>query len=669
MTSVLGSHGKRARATVVVITVAASALLACTLVQKVLTSSTTMGGESTGGTGSEAATQAAGILSPTSVPNVMGIALNPNGDSVALATFGSLGLADMNGVVAADVPAGTGGWVMAQAQGYAPGFADLGQGGSEPVIFEVRLTPWSDFASLEAGETAELVAQVSEDLSLTASVDGSSFVSQPVLVSLTWIDGLDVGPAFAPLSSGEAAELRWAFSLLAGDETGETLDLAEGESVVIRIQGAAAQIAPPILALFDPETGMWTVQPDACTDGVEGGIECSLKSLASLAGLFSPRVTASVPSTVEAGRGALARPVALLPQPGRDIQDDAMKAACARLQSWWQRKDAGEPVSDDELQSILEDLAKAAEDYAMGHRNEAGKFHLMFAAQKVALSAGDPAVEDRLKAAAAELANEIARQLLEKGDCGRVREMMSAIKQLNLLGGDPALEAALWEKIRKLMSTCDLWAGKIQFYFHVEGTHPGDLEGYSKTAGPDLWTEEHEVRMATDANTLVLTGEDHVRLSFPMVTYADNEECPSQFFYYGEPPELSVDLQFDGTYDGKVFSIGDLTPEDGAKSLSVSQRWLLMDHEGSKGCVVKTDTPFSFPSYQSVLMHGLFDAIPITLQEMLDGPSYGGTGFAPESILGNEAILNAMPEAGIFPFKDGLVFWSFTHVQKLLPLE
>jgi hypothetical protein len=627
-----------------------------------------MGGESTGESGSEAATQAAGILSSTTAPNVMGIALDPNGDSVALATFGSLGLADMNGVVAADVPAGAGGWVMAQAQGYAPGFADLGQGGTEPFFFEVRLTPWSDFAELDAGETAELVTQVSEELSLTASVDGSSFSSQPVLVSLTWIDGLDVGPAFAPLSSGEAAELRWAFSLLATDETGETVDMAEGESVVVRIQGTAAQIGQPILALFDAEAGTWAVQSDACTDGVEGGIECDLKSLATLAGLFSPRITAFVPSTVEAGRVALARPIALLPEPGRDIQDDAMKEAYARLQSWWQRKDAGEPVSDDELQSILDDLAKAAEDYAQGHRNEAGKFHLLFAAQNVALSAGDPALDGRLKAAAAELANEIARDLLEKGDCGRVHEMVRAAQQIVLLAGDPSLEAALWEKIRKLMATCDLWTGMITYFFDVEGTHPGDLEGYSKTAGPGLWTEEHKVRMATDAQTLVLAGEDYVRLSFPMVTYSDNEECPSQFFYYGDPLELGLTLYFDGTYDGKVFSVGDPTPAEGAHSMSVSQRWLLKDHEGSKGCVVKTDTPFAFPNYSSALI-GNLGAIPITLQEMLEKASFGGSGNTPESIQGSEQILNPMSETGKFPFKEGRVVWFFTHVQKLLPLE
>jgi hypothetical protein len=651
----------------VIIAAAASMLLSCTLAQKVLTSSTAMESDSTGEPGFETTTQATGIFSSTTAPNVMGIALNPNGDSVALATFGSLGLSDMNGVVAANIPAGTGGWTMAQAQGYAPGFADLGQGRTEPFFFEVRLTPWSDFSELEAAETAELVTQIGEELSLAALVDGSSFVSQPVLVSLTWIDRLDVGPAFVPLSSGQTADLQWAFSLQATDKMGETADLADGKSVVVRIQGTAAQIAQPTLALFDPETGTWTVQPDVCADGIEGGIECTLTSLPTLAGVFSPRVTAVVPTKAE--RVALAQPVALLPQPGRDIQDEAMKAAYARLQSWQQQKDAGEPVSDDELQSILDDLAKAAEEFAKGHHNETGKFHLMFAAQYVALSAGDPALDDRLKAEAAELADEIARELLEKGDCGRVREMLRAIEQLNLLGGDPSLEAALYEKIQKLLSTCDLWTGKIEFYFNVEGNHPGDLEGYSKTAGADLWTEEHEVRMATDASTMVLTGEDHVRLSFPMITYTDSEECPSQFFYYGDPPELSVNLNFNGKYDGKVFSIGDLTPADAAKAINISQRWLLKDHEGSKGCVVKTDTPFSFPSYQSVLMHGLFDAIPITLQEMLDGPSYGGTGFAPESILGNEAILNAMPEAGIFPFKDGLVFWSFTHVQKLLPLE
>ena len=321
-----------------------------------------------------------------------------------------------------------------------------------------------------------------------------------------------------------------------------------------------------------------------------------------------------------------------------------MKEAYARLQSWWQRKDAGEPVSDGELQSLLDDLAKAAEDYANGHRNEAGKFHLMFAAQNVGLS-GNAALEDQLKAEAAKLADEIARQLLEKGDCGRVREMLNAIKQLNLLAGDPALEAALYEKIQKLLSTCDLWYGRIQFYFHVEGTHPGDLEGYSKTAGPDLWTEEHEVRIATDAKTLELTGEDHVRLSFPMVTYTDNEECPSQFFYYGDPSELSVDLKFDGTYDGKVFSIGDLTPEDGAKALSVSQRWLLMDHEGSQGCVVQTDTPFGFPNYRSALI-GIFDATPITLQEMLDRPSFGGSGLLSRVFRGARRSSTPCPRPG-----------------------
>ncbi len=665
MTRMLTLREKRVKPTVFVIAVAASTLLACSLVQRVL--STSMGDDAAEEPASEEATRSAGGLTSTTAPNAMGIALDPNGDSIPLATFGSLGLGDMNGVVAADIPEGPSGWVMSEAQGYAPGFADLGEGGTEPVFFEARLTPWSDLAELEAGESDELVAQAGEELSLIASVDGSSFASQPVMVSLTWIDGLDVGPAFEPLSSGEAVELRWAFSFLAADETGETVDLAEGASVVVRIQGTAAETAQPILALFDPESGTWIVQPDACIEAAEGGIECMLESLATLAGLFSPRVTAFGPSTVGAERVALASPVALLPHPGGDVQDDAMKEAYARLQSWWQRKDAGEPVSDQELQSLLDDLAKAAEDYASGHRNEAGKFHLMFAAQNVGLS-GNAALEDQLKAEAAKLAEEIARQLLESGDCGRWREMDRAAAQVDLLGGDPALEAALLEKIQKLLSTCDLWTGTITYFFDVEKTHPGDLEGYSRTAGSGTWTEEHKVRMATNAKTFVLTGEDYVRLAFPMVTYSDSGDCPSQFFYFGDPAEHGLWLYFGGTYDGRVFSVGDPTPAEDAKSISVSQRWLIKDHEGSKGCVVKSDTPFAFPNYRSALI-GIFDAIPITLQEMLDRPSFGGSGSSLESIQGSEKILNPMPEAGIFPFKEGRVYWFFTHEPRLLPLE
>lgn len=618
-------------------------------------------------------------------PAAMAIVLDPDGNPVANAILGGKAIADSNGVASGKFQATATNWVAVDALGYASGYARSGGSIGETEIYETRLTSFSTLAALEPEESAVLTA--GDAAMIETTIAGDDFASHPVVVGLAEIDPLDVGPLFEPLCTKENISLRLAFGLEAKDNQGVNVPLASGKELEIRILNEVELSDAPVIADFNPDESCWNVIPDGCKWSGEGNVLCTIPRLSPLFGLFESGEADYVLNKRRENDHVNKIAAAIMPPQQNDVEestsvqpdtiddlDEEYQAAYNRLKKKFQENEGNEnwdPTTDPAIKDLMDDLARAARNHAINNRSESGKFHLLSAAsQALLLGYGDLA--NALQSEATELANEIARDLLNKADCGRIREMLHAMEQVIMLAGDQSLVNKLEKKIEELYSSCDLWTGTVKISFSINPTAPVMDECILKSRGGN-WKEDHEIKMATHAKTLVLKGEDHVKLNFPKVEYYDKSaDCNWSVSFTGDPASNSPDLQFDGTYDGETFSLGELTPASYAKPTSVTlyfdfQEW---DEEG-ENCVYCRTMPLttSFPGYYSVLMHGLFDSPQITIQEMLDVGTKRTAGGEYEVIQGQMMIINPKIETGKYPFTQGTVIWHFIHVQKIIPLE
>lgn len=592
-----------------------------------------------------------------------------SGEPVFNARMGGGELTDMNGIATGRFEVSPSGWVSVSAAGYVTGYTAAPETLypflypstlSGVQFYRIELTPYGDVALLNQGEPQQRLCLGPPDAPVyETNLDPAIFVKTPVAVSLTEIDPVHIQPLFENLSSGADLQLQMAFSVGAEGIDGSRVPLVTGGEIVVQIKDGGRLSAAPVLAFFSKDEGNWQVVEGGCTRSGPSHLQCRISSPSSLYALFDAETSTG---TLKRRSGRLAR-----------TQDDyaAARREMASILDDWRDRMADDPsyepdLNDPALQGALEDLANAARNIASGNQNEKGKSALLGAAAQAQLLGNDSLSSD-LIGEAADIAAKMADELLAEGDCGRLREMLHVAQQNMLLGND-AKANDLLEKAKKNASECDIWAGTIRYWLIVDNTVHG-LETMTRQSGPGGWWEFHDVRITTDVMTRTLTGEDKVRLQFQKVKYEDKEEPCEQSIAYGPPTGDSVYLSFGGTYDGLTFSVDNPGPAPNPVSIPMQQMFESDDGEG--GCVSIANQTTYLPNFSSILVHGFaLDTPPITLQDMLtSGIHQMAAEGIMETIRGQTEIVHPNPELARLPVTRGHVFWSFMHVEDMLPLE
>jgi hypothetical protein len=249
--------------------------------------------------------------------------------------------------------------------------------------------------------------------------------------------------------------------LLALDQMGTVMDPAPAAEVTLELGGEGMLAGESSLATFDPQAGLWTIVPDACEVAANNRVTCQLPGFSPLLGLFGEPTlffeNAAMPAgreTASAARAGAFQITGAFPRYQASHDDQAYKRALTSIRLFLAWSSArGEPGDRATAANLVEELAKAAEEFARSSPNEAGKLHLLNAAD-TAGGLGDEETLQRLQSQATEIANQLAREVLDKGDCGRVVEMLHRQEQLDMLAGDETLKQALEEKLKEFWD-CD----------------------------------------------------------------------------------------------------------------------------------------------------------------------------------------------------------------------
>lgn len=622
-------------------------------------------------------------------PEVMGLVLDSEDRPLSSVLVGKDDLTDLNGVYSGGPTRSDAGWIQLDAWGYPTGYAKLDTSYQTVDLFLAWMTAFQAMGKVEPDKSVELIADANEGVVLTAVVAPEDLSETPAYVGLADVNMLDVGPLSAPPQPKEDLYLIRAFALQAFDEAGQAVPASEGHTFTVSMQGMETPELPK-LAWFDPQAGQWIVLEGACQVTADGVIACALPKLWSLYGLFVP----GEPPYLSAP-DSLGSPAAQSRSQGLRLAADEMpggqyKSLYRALQDRLRQLEddlaagkSGDPCNDPALRGILEQMARIARTEAARQRNETGKMDLVWVAGQAILACQNDLAAS-LMDLAVEITNEIAARLLDEGDCGRLREMIHALDQLQAFGGDQILARQLEEKIKRLLAGCDVWMGTIRYIYPISRSLPLTGDDHTLHSGGRLWTESHEVRMATHAETHMLMGEIRTRLSFPSVRYVEREPshegCPDfhDVSVVQDNPltnDTSNWFYFDGTYDGYAFQVGEPVPAPDAVPLTIRHQHVSRSVDGNGQCIedAYTDTTPYPNEFYSALIHSfmfLMMSPSIAVQEMLETGAHNDVdGY--ETIRGNEPVANPMPmpNHGLYPFTEGEVFWNFIHVQRLLPFE
>ena len=594
--------------------------------------------------------------------NDMLIALDTYGNPIPNALVGENDMTDGNGVIVSDFETSAEGWLNVSAPGYTSGYADAAENNGIRV-FEIRLTPVSASVNLATGDAKTLYVGNSEDPLYSTALNASDFETQPVIVSLTSINPIYVLPLFAPLSTGEDLTLQKVFAVEAADSEFESIALKGGSAITIRIKDDGELSDDAVLAYFDLQNGQWKVVTGGCVRDGSNHFNCTVALLSPLYGLFDAQ---------EAGYLTTAFQIAEDEDVTDDLGDDWSKAnqnVRGRVNDLADCVAAGtcDPTKDSQMIAAVNAMVAAARKYAAANQNEKGKMALM-AAQDRAAILGFSEIARELAPEVEAITNKLGLDYVNNGNCGRITEMLHIERQFQLLGGDANILSQLQQKLEDYFQTCDLWVGRISYYYWNGSSDPcnGDLAG-----GSGVWIENHHVRIPTHVKTHAVTGEDKVTLAFPEVSFNTGGDCPSTTkTYYGNPSSASLFLSFDGFYDGITFSVN--TPGPASNPIAIVQDYIFKNKEDDE-CIVIPEIgdpdPIFFPGFSSALVHGFNGSPPITLQEMLESGTKGSYGEY-ETIRGGEDISNNCAETnlGRYPFDNGHVTWFFAHERKVLPV-
>ena len=590
--------------------------------------------------------------------NDMLIVLDTYGNPISNALVEENAITDANGVTIDDFETSAAGWIRVAAQGFASGYSEA-INGDDVRVFELRLTPVQVAIKMDSDDITSIYTGDSENPVYRSELNATNFESHPVTVSFTSINPIYVLPLFEPLSSGEDLTLQKAFAIEAVDSDLKSIALKSGSTIVIRVRDDGVLSDDTVLAYFDPEIGRWEVVPGGCARDGSNHFNCTLAKLSPLYGLFAAQDATYLArrfQTAESSTDELGDAWSLAKQKVSDRLKD-LKSCMA--------EGTCDPTEDSEMTGAVNSMVDTARSYADENQNEKGKMALL-AAQLGAKQLGFDQLASELNPEVESITNKLGQDYVNNGNCGRIKEMLHIQRQFMILGGDQQILSQLEQKLEEYFQVCDLWVGKISYYYW---NGPGDPCSGDLTGGGGVWIENHSVRIPTHVNTHAVSGEDKVSLNFQDVTFSSGGECPSTTkIYYGNPDVSDLFLSFDGTYDGIEFNVN--TPGPSTNPIEIVQDYVMKTMENDECTVVNDPNPIVFPGFSSALVHGFNGSPPVTLQEMLDNGDRGSYGEY-ETIRGREEFTNACFESnlGRYPFDKGNVNWFFWHERKVLPLS
>ena len=565
-------------------------------------------------------------------------------------------LSDSTGVASGSVQKTASGWVAVSAPGYADGYTRPAFLPSliQSDLYIALLSAFQDMARINAGQQITLNAQ--NNILLT--LDSSLLSKLPALVGVTEINPNTIGPLFENLNPLQALNLQAAFAVQAVDISMKNIEMAPGQTLTVTLIDGLGQTLPPVLAYFDPDSGLWQVIVNACSRVENNKLSCVVDRFSPLFGLFTAEPVNYL-TFQSSGVSATDSTMAYRLAENSYSSDSIIAYNRVRSRLKQMENEGNFDIDDPALKQALSDLAKAASDYANTNRNEQGKSALMAVAEAAMLQGNDAVANDAINKAK-DIANEMGEKLLNE-DCSRYREILHVAEQ-NLLLGNDGMAGQLESKLANELSRCDVWTGKITYWMRVADTHPA-LSALSLASGGGLWTEQHAVRITTDPRTFESHGEDTLQINFSSVKYENNNLDCEQSINFDAGGQ--VILEFDGSYDGLAFAMGNVALAGGSTPVSVNQRQVMEGKDGDGNCQISPSFPLSLSlPHFSFLAHGASSPSPaLTIQEILDSAT-GQT----EHFGGDESFINDQVNLGTYPFINGNIMWSFYHVQKVLPM-
>ena len=570
----------------------------------------------------------------------MAFVVDPDYNPVAYASIGTSELlTDRNGVAIGEIIPNEAGWVLVQALGYVSNYAKPSMFSGEYDLYFVTLVPVQAGVFYEKSSPTKVWLGDSETPQIQIEIAPGSLQTDQAILELTEINPrqismddfwVDLDDTFTPLMS---------FEISAYDISGEPVGLTENNFATVSIHDEENDIDDLLLQSFDPESGTWITQEDACSRVDEGTIVCSLTHFSFHS--FQKKY--------------------LDPEAQGSEEFGAFKNTYNEITKMF--KEGGENSED--LIDALERLAEAAKEFAKKNRNESGKAMLMYATQAAQRSGieGSEAIAQELIKEAQDLVAEMAKKLAEDPNCGNIYEIIHVMDQGMRLGGSAEAQVQkLKDKISDRLYNCEIWVGTIEYKFVLLNTFPGLEEKWSLEDN-QTWTEIHSVTIGINPATKHLDGDSYVKLNFPNASYlaeVGGGDCGPDKSYIvintGAGNGFTW-LTFEGTYDGKTFQLGQMEDRE---STPVD---LSFHSHGLFGCP-KTEADFGkvpmFP-YRSQLLDGFYgQPQPPSLEEMLN-TGIRGPGHGSEVIRGGELIYysSGVNRPEIIPVKKAWLRWFF----------
>lgn len=585
--------------------------------------------------------------------DVLALILSSDGQPVENALIGRRdAVSTEDGIIAGTATPPDSGWVSVNADGYATGYMKRS---GKPLkgwyIYEAHLTPIESAAIFEGDGGTSLIGGDTASPAVRVDVGSGAFSTSDVIVEMAVMSPADVGPAFAPLSDASGLYLNEGLFVSARNARGDDVPLASGQGLRATVRDDGGLGEGFALARFDAEGGQWAVQSAACKRSDKSHIQCVLPR-AGTYGLFGRSAPA-------AGTGNAYR--------------DALRGYRKAVGDWLRDKGAhGAPGEAKVPPSAVREaglaLIKAARAYAGDHHDERGQMHLINTAAQIRML-GTPAVGRDLIDDARKYVKEAAQELFGQAtNCARIRTLLDTAAKADLLGMDQIRHDLIF-KARNSYGACDVWAGTVRYTFFMEKRGPGD-SGYLREAGPQLWSEEHRVKILVSPMSRKTHGTDRVRIAMPRVTYRrrfDNE-CGDKNYeqreVYAEPATGTIQLIFDGMYDyvRDRFRLSVFKPQASDTLPRVMLRRRSRVWSG-KGCQVhSSDTASVLVKDYSSMLTEAFDGKPgePSVQEMLNEGERHKLGNG-RVVQGGRLITVEAPPKGL-PFTRARISWHLINV-------
>lgn len=573
----------------------------------------------------------------------MAFVVDPDYNPVAYASIGTSELlTDRNGVAIGEIIPNKAGWVLVQALGYVSNYAKPSMFSEEYDKYFVTLVPVEAGAFYESSDPTNIWLGDLGNPQILIEIAPGSLQTDQAILELTEINPreismddfwVDLDDTFTPLIS---------FEISAYDIAGEPVGLTENNFATVSIHDEENDIDDLLLQSFDPESGTWITQEDACSRVDEGTIECSLTHFS----FHSYQKKYFDPEDLDSEEFV------------------AFKNTYNEITKMF--KEGGE--DSEGLQKAMERLAKAAKEFAKKNRNETGKAMLMYATDVIEGSGveGSEALAQELKQEAQDLVVEMAEKLTKNANCGNMYELFNLQKQAILVGGSAEAQVQkLQDKVSDKFNNCEIWTGTVHYKFFPLDYYP-DLEEKWKLVNSQTWHEIHTVTIGINPVTEHLDGDSYVKLNFPTASYlteVGGGDCgPDKEYLDIDAGNGFTWLTFEGTFDGNTFQLEQMEKRE-------SEPVELSFHaHGSFGCP-KTDRDIGnvpmFP-YHSQLLDGFYGKPqPPSLEEMLNSDIRCSGGVIVCVSRGSQVISytsgDNRPE--IIPIDRALLNWQFRYIR------